>query len=180
MYFVFIWEQTGTCATYSINWLVFITEIKSVYCAVRSGSLNKVVCASSLMLVPVQTIHYLSKDFQSLVVSLHSKLRTSTYSLCLILSSVSSCVVIPQISHSSIIFRVFFSYTFPMLPILGFFFSFLFFLPFSLCLIILNLFLSLHLTHSSLCPYLPWRFPFEPPLAFVSLRKTWKIYHSCK
>ena len=36
--FVFIWEQTATCATYSINWLVFITEMKSVYCAVRTGS----------------------------------------------------------------------------------------------------------------------------------------------
>ena len=46
--FVFIWEQTATCATYSINWLVFITEIKSVYSAVRGGSLNKAVCASSL------------------------------------------------------------------------------------------------------------------------------------
>ena len=30
------------------NWLVFITEMKSVYCAVRTGSLNKAVCASSL------------------------------------------------------------------------------------------------------------------------------------
>ena len=30
MCFVFIWEQTATCATYSINWLVFITEMKSV------------------------------------------------------------------------------------------------------------------------------------------------------
>ena len=48
MCFVFIWEQTATCATYSINWLVFITEIKSVYSAVRAGSLNKAVCASSL------------------------------------------------------------------------------------------------------------------------------------
>ena len=46
--FVFIWEQTATCATYSINWLVFITEMKSVYRAVRIGSLNKAVCASSL------------------------------------------------------------------------------------------------------------------------------------
>ena len=44
----FIWEQTATCATYSINRLVFITEMKSVYCAVRTGSLNKAVCASSL------------------------------------------------------------------------------------------------------------------------------------
>jgi len=40
MCFVFIWEQTGTCATYSINWLVFITETGCVYCAVRTGSLN--------------------------------------------------------------------------------------------------------------------------------------------
>ena len=48
MCFVFIWEKTATCATYSINWLVFITEMKSVYCAVRTGSLNKAVCASSL------------------------------------------------------------------------------------------------------------------------------------
>ena len=46
--FVFIWEQTATCATYSINWLVFITETKSVYCAVWTGSLNKGVCASYL------------------------------------------------------------------------------------------------------------------------------------
>ena len=48
MCFVFIWEQTATCATYSINWLVFITEMKSVYSAVRTGYLNKAVCASSL------------------------------------------------------------------------------------------------------------------------------------
>ena len=48
MCFVFIWEQTATCATYSINWLVFITEMKSVYSAVRTGSLNKAVYASSL------------------------------------------------------------------------------------------------------------------------------------
>ena len=36
------------CATYSINCLVFVTEMKSVYCAVRTGSLNKAVCASHL------------------------------------------------------------------------------------------------------------------------------------
>jgi L-fucose mutarotase/ribose pyranase (RbsD/FucU family) len=45
---VFISEQTATCATYSINRLVFITEMKSTYCAVWTGSLNKAVCASSL------------------------------------------------------------------------------------------------------------------------------------
>ena len=36
----------ATCATYNINWLVFITEMKSVYSAVRTGSLNRAVCAS--------------------------------------------------------------------------------------------------------------------------------------
>ena len=49
MCFVFIWEQTATCATYSINWLVFITEKKSVYSAVRTGALNKAVCASFVL-----------------------------------------------------------------------------------------------------------------------------------
>ena len=39
MSFVWIWEQTAIISLYSINWLVCITETKSVYCAVRSGSL---------------------------------------------------------------------------------------------------------------------------------------------
>jgi len=46
--FVFISEQTVTSAPYNKNWLVFITEMKSVYCTVRTGSLNRAVCASSL------------------------------------------------------------------------------------------------------------------------------------
>jgi len=48
MCFVFIWEQRAVCATYITNGLVFITKMKSVYCAVRTGSLNKAVCVSSL------------------------------------------------------------------------------------------------------------------------------------
>jgi hypothetical protein len=47
MCFVFTREQTAPCATYTMNWLFFITEMKSVYSAVRTGSLNKAVCASS-------------------------------------------------------------------------------------------------------------------------------------
>ena len=39
--FVWIWEQTAIISLYSINWLVFITEMKSVYSAVRTGSLNQ-------------------------------------------------------------------------------------------------------------------------------------------
>ena len=53
MCLVFIWEQTATCATYAINWLVFITEMKSVYSAVRTGSLNKAVWVSWLKDTPL-------------------------------------------------------------------------------------------------------------------------------
>ena len=35
MCFVWIWEQTAIISLYSINWLVFLTEVESVYCAVR-------------------------------------------------------------------------------------------------------------------------------------------------
>jgi len=48
MCFVFISEQTATCATYNTNRLVFITEMRSVYYAVRTGSLNRAVYSSSL------------------------------------------------------------------------------------------------------------------------------------
>ena len=39
MCFVWIWKQTAIISLYNINWLVFITETESVYCAVRTGSL---------------------------------------------------------------------------------------------------------------------------------------------
>jgi hypothetical protein len=39
--FVRIWEQTATFALYSINWLVFIAVVESVYSAVRNDSLYK-------------------------------------------------------------------------------------------------------------------------------------------
>ena len=39
MRFVRISEQTATFALYSINWLVFITEVESVYYAVDIESL---------------------------------------------------------------------------------------------------------------------------------------------
>jgi hypothetical protein len=47
IYVFCIYRRTNTCATYSINWLVFIAELKSVYCVVRTGSLNE-ACALSL------------------------------------------------------------------------------------------------------------------------------------
>jgi hypothetical protein len=40
MCFVWVWEQTAIISLYSINWLVFINETESVYCAVRTGSVR--------------------------------------------------------------------------------------------------------------------------------------------
>jgi hypothetical protein len=44
MCFVFISEQTATSAPYNITWLVFITEMLSVYCAVGSEREVQTVC----------------------------------------------------------------------------------------------------------------------------------------
>ena len=46
--FVRISEQTATFALYIINWLVFITIVECVYCAVRTDSLYKVDYVPSL------------------------------------------------------------------------------------------------------------------------------------
>jgi hypothetical protein len=40
MCFVWLSEQTAIISLYSINWLVFITEMQCVYCAVRTDFLN--------------------------------------------------------------------------------------------------------------------------------------------
>ena len=42
MCFVWIWEQTAIISLYSINWLVCVTNTECVYCAVRTGCLNKI------------------------------------------------------------------------------------------------------------------------------------------
>jgi hypothetical protein len=42
MCFVWIAEQTAIISLCSVNWLVFITEMGCVYCAVRTGYLNKI------------------------------------------------------------------------------------------------------------------------------------------
>jgi hypothetical protein len=41
MCFLWISEQTAIISLYNINWLVCWTETECVYCAVRTGSLNK-------------------------------------------------------------------------------------------------------------------------------------------
>ena len=48
MCFAWISEQTAVISLYSINLMVFITEAESVYCAVRTGSLNQTDTVSYL------------------------------------------------------------------------------------------------------------------------------------
>ena len=48
MCFAWISEQTAIISLYSINLSVFITEAESVYCAVRTGSLNQIYIVSYL------------------------------------------------------------------------------------------------------------------------------------
>ena len=48
MCFVWLSEQTATCATYNINWSVLTTEAESVYCVVRTGALNAIDTVSFL------------------------------------------------------------------------------------------------------------------------------------
>ena len=53
IYFVWISEQTAIISLYSINWLVFITETESVYCAVRTVYLtftNSTFCPHSVFM----------------------------------------------------------------------------------------------------------------------------------
>jgi hypothetical protein len=56
---LYLSQNKGQRATYTINWLDFITEKKSVYSAVRTGSLNK----SSLRFVFKGSILISSKAF---------------------------------------------------------------------------------------------------------------------
>jgi len=46
--FIRISEQTATFSLHSINYLDLITELDGVYCAVRTGSLDKTDYVSSL------------------------------------------------------------------------------------------------------------------------------------
>jgi hypothetical protein len=58
IYVFCIYLRTNNCfATYTINWLVFITQKKSFYCALRIGSLNKAACASSVKAKPHLSQH---------------------------------------------------------------------------------------------------------------------------
>ena len=65
MCFVWIWEQTAIISLYSINWLVFITEMECVYCAVRTGSLY-------IILRSAHTVCFVWIWEQTAIISLYS------------------------------------------------------------------------------------------------------------
>ena len=76
--FVWIWEQTAIISLYKINWLVFITEARCFYCAVRS----------TFYVLPTQYIYVFCVDLRThsdyftvqpyrlaFVMAIHSALR---------------------------------------------------------------------------------------------------------
>jgi hypothetical protein len=66
MCFIWISVQTAIISLYSINWLVFITEMERVYCAVRTGSLNATFCPHSVFMC------FIWISVQTAIISLHS------------------------------------------------------------------------------------------------------------
>jgi hypothetical protein len=75
MCFVWIWEQTAIISLYSINWLVFITEMECVYRAVRTGSLYKTHYVSSLKVLSNKECSICKSD-------LNMSVRLYTYQAC--------------------------------------------------------------------------------------------------
>jgi hypothetical protein len=67
--FVRVSEQTATFALYIIDWLVFITMVESVYCAVQTDSLYKADYVSSLKvqcsIMPLDVGCYLCKLYNA-------------------------------------------------------------------------------------------------------------------
>jgi len=57
VYFCFVWntEQTAIIYLHSINWLVFIAEMESVYCAVETGSFYMIQVLCFVFCVDLRT-----------------------------------------------------------------------------------------------------------------------------
>ena len=58
MCFVWLSEQTATFVLYCINRLVFITEVESIYCTVRTESLYSVIQKDGLNFVRLYFLNY--------------------------------------------------------------------------------------------------------------------------
>ena len=61
------YQNRQRLSLYTSLTLVFITVVESVYCAVRTGSLNKAVCASSLKGLIVQSFRGLEPTARPIV-----------------------------------------------------------------------------------------------------------------
>jgi len=71
MCFVWISEQTAIISLYNINWLVFITETESVYCAVRTGYWNMIQVTLYSPLVTICTGRFHIQQFHVLPTQLY-------------------------------------------------------------------------------------------------------------
>jgi len=64
MCFVWISEQTAIISLYNINWLAFVTETETVYCAVRTGCLNKLDINSVFPLFNTSSVWNVRSDLR--------------------------------------------------------------------------------------------------------------------
>ena len=87
--FVWISEQTAIISLYNINWLVFITETASVYCAVRTGCCN-IIQPLDDPLKP--SGHYMYHQFN--IQQLHVLPTQCIYVFCVDLRTNSDCFTI--------------------------------------------------------------------------------------
>jgi hypothetical protein len=74
---VWISGQTAIISLYSSNWFVYITDMESVYCAVRAGSLNRIRLFSSFGLAMAQAVVRRPLPVKAQLLS-----RVSPYAIC--------------------------------------------------------------------------------------------------
>ena len=73
---VWIWEQTATVSLYSIDWMVYITEMGNVYCVERAGSLRRVQVR-----VGVQRVRSLEMKVEFYIIALVNLMYSNTCKL---------------------------------------------------------------------------------------------------
>ena len=99
MRLVWISEQTAIISLYSINWLVFITETESVYCAVRAE------CKYSYSISAYSKLCAMAQSVWRRPLTLYARVRSQT-SPCEICGGQSGTVtgssvsIIPQMLHT--------------------------------------------------------------------------------
>ena len=102
--FMWISEQTDIISLYIINWLVFVTETVCVYCAVRTGYLNKLDTNSVFRVFNIPSVWKLRSALSPFMLpqrSLSSPLSYSDIAICEIIAPSSRGSIVTFYSQAS-------------------------------------------------------------------------------